>query len=112
MSRFSQLLMRNAAFLGPAGSQGVQGNAGTAGTTIFDAQNAAAQLVNIAVDTNFAISKDVGSGYPTVGKILRVTAFGRWSAGVAQSQAFKFKLGTIVNATPNIVLGGVNNGWW
>lgn len=112
MSNRAQMILRNAAFLGPAGANGLQGVQGPSGITIYDAQAAAAALTNITADTNFGISKDVGSGAPTAGKILRVTAFGRWTIGAAQSLTIKAKVGATVIATPAIAIGAAGSGSW
>lgn len=102
MSRANQLILRNAAFLGPAGAAGAAGTGGAAGPTgpagvVIVANNlaASAQLNNITAATPFSLVYNAAANYFTANKILRARWSGFLTTGAAQQIAFTASIGGV-----------------
>jgi hypothetical protein len=106
MSNRAQMILRNAAFLGPAGSnglQGVQGPTGATGSTAAGTNAAdSPTLTNTTVSTAFAnVTQPYGGGTLAVGTIIRSRWSGIFTTGAAQQIALSGFLGTAGMAHPN-----------
>lgn len=117
----NQLVFRNAAFLGPAGSAGSAGTPGATGATGPTGATGAtgpagvvvlsvpvsdsASLSNVTALTYFSHSYTIPGGTLTVGKIIRIKWSGEFTIGASQLVAFKTNVGPLGVTSPSPTLG-------
>ena len=111
--RNDNLILRNAAFLGPAGSQGTQGPQGPPGIVVLSANTAdSAALSNVTAATAFSLNYSIAANSLAIGKVLRLKGAGTFSNTGAQTLSLYGQFGTSASNNLNYVLAGNNTGWW